>query len=50
LRALASSAAKRSELFAKLAETSSDALLRDEALAALAASRAADAPARLLAL
>ncbi|MEI9897385.1 MAG: hypothetical protein WDN28_26905 [Chthoniobacter sp.] len=50
LRALASFGSKHSELFAKLAETASDTLLRDEALAALAVSKAEDAPARLLAL
>lgn len=50
LRALASFGSQQSDLFAKLAETSSDTLLRDAALAALAASKAEDAPARLLAL
>ena len=50
MRALASFGSGNSELFAKLAENAPDAPLRDEALAALAASKAADAPARLLAL
>jgi putative membrane-bound dehydrogenase-like protein len=50
LRALASIGSVQSDLFAKLAETSADPLLRDEALTALASSRAADAPARVLAL
>ncbi|MEQ1852641.1 MAG: family 16 glycoside hydrolase, partial [Chthoniobacteraceae bacterium] len=50
LRALASLGSNQTELFAKLAESSPDALLRDEALAALASSKAADAPARALAL
>jgi len=50
LRALASIGSAQSDLFAKLAETSTDPLLRDEALAALASSRSADAPARVLAL
>ncbi len=50
LRALADLGSNQSELFAKLAESSPDALLRDDALNALASSKAADAPARVLAL
>lgn len=50
LHALASFGSERSELFAKLAENSKEPQLRDDALAALAASKAADAPARLMAL
>ncbi len=50
LRALANIGSAQSDLFAKLAETSADPLLRDEALAALASSRSADAAARVLAL
>ena len=50
LRALGEIGSTQTELFAKLAESSPDALLRDEALAALASSKAADAPARVVAL
>ncbi|HYR59386.1 MAG TPA: LamG domain-containing protein, partial [Chthoniobacteraceae bacterium] len=50
LRALAEIGSTHSEFFAKLAETSPDPAIRDEALAALAASRASDAPAKVLAL
>lgn len=50
LRALASIGSAQSDLFAKLAETSTDPLLCDEALAALASSKSADAPARVMAL
>ncbi len=38
------------ELFSRVAESSTSSLVRDEALAALAGSKAADAPARVLAL
>jgi len=50
VRALAEIGSNQAELFAKLAETSTDTLLRDEALAALASAKSADAPARVLAL
>lgn len=50
LRALASFGSEHSDLFAKLMETSTDPLLRDDALAALAVSKATDAASRLLAL
>ncbi len=50
LRALAEIGSAQTELFASLATTATDPALRDEALAALAASKAADAPARVLAL
>jgi putative heme-binding domain-containing protein len=50
LRALASFGSQRSDLFAKLTETSTDPLLRSDALLTLAVSKAADAPARLLGL
>lgn len=50
VRALAEIGSNQAELFAKLAETSTDALLRDEALAALASAKSAAAPARVLAL
>ena len=50
LRALAGMGSARIELFAKLETTSPDASIRDEALAALAASKAAEAPAKVLAL
>jgi putative membrane-bound dehydrogenase-like protein len=50
LRALAQMGSAHSELFAKLAEHSADLTVRDEALTALAASKAADAPQRLLEL
>ena len=50
LRALAEMGSTQTELFASLATTATDHALRDEALAALAASKAADAPARVLAL
>ena len=50
LRALGEIGSSQTGLFAKLAESSPDALLRDEALAALASSKAADAPARVVAL
>jgi putative membrane-bound dehydrogenase-like protein len=50
LRALGELGSNQTELFAKLIETSSDPLLRDEALAALASSKAADAPQRVFAL
>ena len=50
LRALAGIGSAQSELFARLAETSTDPLLRDEALAALASSRSADAARRVLVL
>ncbi len=48
LRALAEMNSGQAELFAKLATTAPDAAVRDEALTTLAASRAADAPARVL--
>ena len=50
LRALAEIASARSDFFAKLVETSPENSIRDEALAALLASRAADVPPRVLAL
>ncbi len=50
LRALAEMGSAQTELFASLATTATDPAIRDEALAALAASKAADAPARVLAL
>ncbi|MGB8166036.1 MAG: PVC-type heme-binding CxxCH protein, partial [Chthoniobacteraceae bacterium] len=50
LRALADIGSSHSDLFAKLAESSPDLQLRGEALAALAASKAPDAPAKVLAL
>ena len=50
LRALGEIGSANSDLLAKLAATSPDPALRDEALAALASSKAADAPARVLAL
>ncbi|HSI13132.1 MAG TPA: PVC-type heme-binding CxxCH protein [Chthoniobacter sp.] len=50
LRALASFGSTLTELFAKTAQTATDPLVRDEALAALAASKATEGPARLLAL
>ncbi len=50
LRALTELGSGQAELFAKLATTAPDAAVRDEALTALAASRAADAPARVLAI
>ncbi len=50
LRALTELGSTRTDLFANLAEFSPDAAIRDEALAALAASHAADAPTRVLTL
>jgi putative membrane-bound dehydrogenase-like protein len=50
VRALANMGSSQSDVFTKLVETSADPVLRDEALAALASSKAADAPARVLAL
>jgi putative heme-binding domain-containing protein len=50
VRALASFGSTLTELFAKTAQTATDSLVRDEALAALAASKAPEGPARLLAL
>ena len=50
LRALASLGSNQTGLFSKLAESAPDTLLRDEALIALAASKAADAPARVFGL
>jgi putative membrane-bound dehydrogenase-like protein len=50
LRALSEIGSTRSDIFADLADKSSDPLLRDEALATLATSKAADAPARVFAL
>jgi len=50
LRALASFGSTQVDLFVKLAEDSADPLIRNEAVVALAASKAADAPGRLLAL
>jgi putative heme-binding domain-containing protein len=50
LRALADLGSTNTALFARLAESASDALVRDEALAALAASKAPDAAERTLAL
>lgn len=50
VRALAEMGSDQAALFAKLAQTSTDALLRDEALAALASAKSADGPARVFAL
>lgn len=50
LRALGEMGSAKAELFEKLVVESKDPLVRDEALAALAGSKAADAPARVLAL
>lgn len=50
LRALGLMGSKESELFAKLAATEKDATIRNEALNALALSKADDAGARMLAL
>lgn len=50
LRALAELGSGQTELFAKLVETSQDPILRDEALIALAGSKAADAPVKVFAL
>lgn len=50
LHALRDLHSSEAELFAKLAKSDPDSLTRDAALQALAASRAADAPAKLLAL
>jgi putative membrane-bound dehydrogenase-like protein len=50
LRALGELGSTNTTLFADLATTAADPLVRDEALAALAGSKAADAPARVLAL
>ncbi len=50
LRALGEIGSGQTELFAKLVESSTDATVRDEALSALAGSKAADAPERTLAL
>jgi putative membrane-bound dehydrogenase-like protein len=50
IRALAEIGSSQTELFANIATTALDAALRDEALAALAASKAADAPQRVLGL
>ena len=50
IRALGELGSTNVALFTKLAESATDPLVRDEALAALASSKAADAPARVLAL
>ncbi len=50
LRALGELGSTNVALFSNLATTAADPLVRDEALAALAASKSADAPARVLAL
>ncbi len=50
LRALGEIGSAKTDLFAKLAESAPDATVRDAALTALASSKAADAPARTLAL
>jgi putative membrane-bound dehydrogenase-like protein len=50
LRALSSLGSAHSDLFAKLAESSPDPALRMDAITTLAVSKAADAPARLMAL
>ncbi len=50
LRALGEMGSAKAELFEKLVVESKDPLVRDEALSALAGSKAADAPARVLAL
>ena len=50
LRALGEMGSAKVELFEKLVVQAKDPLVRDEALAALAGSKAADAPARVLAL
>ena len=50
LRALGEIGSTRTDLFASLATSASDPALRDEALSALASSKSADAPQRVLAL
>jgi putative heme-binding domain-containing protein len=50
LRALREIGSQRADLFAKLAESAANPLVRDEALSALASSKSADAPQRVLSL